>query len=748
MRSFSLRNLRVRTKLTLLMVVTTCASLAAMGYASYQGSDAALESLSQNAEGELDVLLERSLHNVVTAKQETVETYFGVIGHQMTAFVHNRLVLDGMRELVPAFASYAAQAGLTGERAVAAEDSVRRFYEAEYGAEYERRNRGETINTDALLAKLDAPGLALQSTFISDNPNPLGSKDALDTAAPGTDYDAIHARIHPSIRTFLYEFGFYDIFLVDADSGHIVYSVYKELDFATSLKSGPYADTKFAQAYRRALELGEGEFTLADFELYAPSYDVPATFIAAPIHADGELLGVCVFQMQLDQISAFMDSRGGLGETGESYLVGPDRLIRSNSYHAQDDFSVYASFKHPAGASIDTPAVKAALRGESGSGAYESYHGNRVIGQWAPVEVLGERWALVVEMFEDEALQPIASLASAAAASKAEMLRSFVWVGLVICGVVVVIANLLARQGVRPILSTQGVLAALANNDLTQRLAVDSEDEIGAMARSLNEAIESLSDKIETVSTSASEFNNGSTHISTASQELSSGATEAADVLSDLSGHLRELIQVIDANYDVSETTREQSGEANSFATNGVQEMQELEAAIQAINESSQEVFKVINVIDDIAFQTNLLALNAAVEAARAGEAGKGFAVVAEEVRSLAGRSAEAAKDTTAMIKKSTERASRASENAARVSTALGNILNGAKQVDQNLQRIADGSRNQRDGVREINTRLETLESLTQRYAASSEELASTAEESSSQATCLMQIANSFKVSR
>ena len=173
------------------------------------------------------------------------------------------------------------------------------------------------------------------------------------------------------------------------------------------------------------------------------------------------------------------------------------------------------------------------------------------------------------------------------------------------------------------------------------------------------------------------------------------------------------------------------SEESQNNADKGASEMQAMNEAMDSIKESSEQISKVIKVIDEIAFQTNLLALNAAVEAARAGEHGKGFAVVAEEVRSLALRSAEAAQETAAMIEQSVERANNGVSIAGRVGDALSGIVDSSRKVNTLLTEIASASHEQSEGIDQVNKGVAELDKVTQRNAGNSEELASGAEEPS-----------------
>ncbi len=172
----------------------------------------------------------------------------------------------------------------------------------------------------------------LQRLYIEENPNPTGQKENLDFAPDGYLYSAMHKTYHPWFRQFLRERGYYDIFLFDLE-GNLVYTVFKELDYATNLNTGEWKDSDLGNAFRAGAAGTSGSLYFFDFKAYAPSHGAPASFISTPIvdEETGEKRGVLVFQMPVDQLNAVMNKAAGLGETGETLLVGSDGYLRTNT---------------------------------------------------------------------------------------------------------------------------------------------------------------------------------------------------------------------------------------------------------------------------------------------------------------------------------------------------------------------------------------------------------------------------------
>ncbi|WP_457577763.1 methyl-accepting chemotaxis protein [Desulfomarina sp.] len=212
-----------------------------------------------------------------------------------------------------------------------------------------------------------------------------------------------YKRFASIIDTFIQATGYYDFFVINPQ-GVVVHTQAKEADYRTNLISGPYKDSGLARAFRGA---SQGKTVLIDFAPYAPSNNEPAAFIAAPILFKGKQTGVVALQLSMDKLQSIMDERTGLGKTGETYLVGRDLLMRSNSFLDPEFHSVKSSFANPEKGKVDTEAVHWALAGEDRTGVIKDYNGNQVLSAAAPLDLAGLRWAIVSEIDLAEAFSPV-----------------------------------------------------------------------------------------------------------------------------------------------------------------------------------------------------------------------------------------------------------------------------------------------------------------------------------------------------
>jgi methyl-accepting chemotaxis protein len=254
-----------------------------------------------------------------------------------------------------------------------------------------------------------------------------------------------------------------------------------------------------------------------------------------------------------------------------------------------------------------------------------------------------------------------------------------------------------------------------------------------SITRPINHIVNGLNEGAQQVA-SASE------QLSASSQQLAEGNAEQASSIEETSSTLEESASMVQQNSENTKQAAMLAGQTKLAADKGNGEMQEMLTSMGEIKKSSDQIAKIIKVIDEIAFQTNILALNAAVEAARAGDAGMGFAVVAEEVRNLAQRSAQAAKDTAAIIETNIELSEKGVNVAKKAGESLSEITIQAKKVNELMDEIAAASQEQTQGIGQINKAIAQMEKVTQMSASSAEECASSSEELSAQALNLKDI--------
>jgi class 3 adenylate cyclase len=485
-----LKNLSIQSKTTLMLLavsVTSIVAIAAIGYSSGKTAlqDSIFNQLTSLREAkiqELEVLNERAEQqiNVLSIDPTIIEAAQGLkVGYR-----------DLSKSTIPP----------------QWDSAIRQYYQQKFIPKLAASTKGEPEAATYAPKQIQDRYLQYYYTIQSDD---FDVKAKIDNPQDGSTFSKVHQQFHPFMRDYAEAFALEDLFLIDPETGNVIYSVYKGVDFGTNLKTGSFSESVLAKAFQQVIAEGDRQFVASiDYEPYRPSYNDPAAILATPIFKNGSMIAVLAIQRSSKELNDIMTSRAkwkevGLGNSGETYLIGPDYLMRSDSRFLKEDPKTYFETLKKQGVDdaqieriqeqdstillqeVKTQGAEAALQGQRGTRVITDYRGVSVLSAYAPLT--GDlNWALLAEIDEAEAFAPI------------QEFQKWVLIATVVIIILITLAAmLLSHLFVRPIRLLNQGFNRFSKGETNVRVNIDSKDEFNELAQSFNAMVKTLEQRTQ-----------------------------------------------------------------------------------------------------------------------------------------------------------------------------------------------------------------------------------------------------------
>jgi len=494
----SLTNLSIKSKLIIMLLAVSSCSILVTAYISYQ-----------SGKSNLTNRVFKQLTSVRASKAYQIESYIQTLRNHVQTLGKSPFVGDALKEFNTGYETIAAKQKNVDKL----ESKLKAYYRNEFISRLSKSDSSIQATESILRFFLpSAPASKyLQYQYIAANPYPVGKKHLLDDPKDGSTYSKIHARYHPIFRNIIEKFGYYDLFLVNTE-GRIVYTVYKETDYSTSLTTDAYNETNLARLITQVRQEKQRDYAqIIDFESYSPSYGAPAAFIAVPIFDQTKFIGAIAVQIPVNEINNVMTGNqnwesDGLGKSGETYLVGQDYLMRSVSRFLIEDPEQYFQILRSLDVSektlkrikqfqtsileqkVATIGVKEAIAGKKDTQIINDYRNIPVLSSYAPLRIEQLDWVILAEIDLAEAYAPIRDF-------EQQLLIS----ATILMLLVTLLAMGLAYLFVKPINQLIENAQKVEKGKLNAVVPLNSEDEFGELAKSFNAMVSSLRAQTELV---------------------------------------------------------------------------------------------------------------------------------------------------------------------------------------------------------------------------------------------------------